>query len=66
MGELSERRWAVISERGVEQSGLAYGEAVSHLRRLQTEKVMGLCIVSDAAARRAGAGLLKETLAEQV
>ena len=53
MGELDERLWAVISERGCEASGLKYTEAVELTRRLDAEKIHGLCIVTDEAARRA-------------
>lgn len=51
MGELSEPRWAVISERGCEASGLNYEEAIELLRRLVGEKVSGTCIVTNEAAR---------------
>lgn len=52
MSELQEKRWAVISGRGVEASGLTYDEALKLRRRLDGEKVFGLCIVSDEAAER--------------
>jgi hypothetical protein len=52
MSELTESRWAVISERGCEASGLQYAEALALMRRLTQEKVFGLSIVTDAAARR--------------
>ncbi|HVF29151.1 MAG TPA: hypothetical protein VM943_12975 [Pyrinomonadaceae bacterium] len=52
MSELSERRWAVISERGVEASGVAYNEASQLVRRLKAEKVSGLCIITSEAAHR--------------
>lgn len=51
MGELSEARWAVISERGCEASGMAYAEAVALMRKLASEKVYGLCVVTNDAAR---------------
>ncbi len=50
MGELGERRWAVISERGCEASGLKYDEAVELVKRLAGESVHGLCIVTSKAA----------------
>jgi hypothetical protein len=50
MGELGERRWAVISERGCEASSLGYTEAVELVRRLLSRKVHGICIVTDEAA----------------
>lgn len=51
MSELIERRWAVISERGSEATGLTYEEARALLQRLRDEGVHGLCVVTDEAAR---------------
>jgi hypothetical protein len=51
MGELMERRWAVISEHGSEATDLTYDEAHALLHRLTNEKVHGLCIVTNEAAR---------------
>ena len=51
MGELSEKRWAVISERGCEASGMVYAEAAALMRHLAREKVYGLCVVTETAAR---------------
>ena len=51
MGELGEERWAVISERGCEASGLAYAEAATLMRQLASEKVYGLCVVTNDSAR---------------
>lgn len=51
MGELSEKRWAVISERGCEASGMVYAEAAALMRKLDEEKVYGLCIVAEEVAR---------------
>lgn len=52
MSEMNEQRWAVISARGVETSGMTYDEALVLMRRLDREKVYGLCIVSVEAAQR--------------
>jgi len=52
MSELNERRWAVLSERGSEQSGLTYEEAAALIARLRGERVSGLCVITDAAAAR--------------
>ena len=52
MSELNERRWAVLSERGSEQSGLSYEEAAALVARLRGERVSGLCVVTDSAAAR--------------
>jgi hypothetical protein len=51
MGELGEQRWAVISERGCEASGLAYAEAAALMHKLASEKVYGLCVITNNAAR---------------
>jgi hypothetical protein len=50
MGELGERRWAVISERGCEATRLDYTSAVELSRALKDEKISGLCIVTERAA----------------
>jgi hypothetical protein len=50
MSELNERRWAVLSERGCEDSGLSYAEAAGLISRLRGERVSGLCVITDAAA----------------
>lgn len=52
MSELTEKRWAVISERGVEASDLIYDDALKLSRQLGSEKVHGLCIVTNEAAQR--------------
>lgn len=51
MSELKERHWAVISERGCEAVGLDYQQAARLVRKLKDERLSGLCVVSDAAAR---------------
>jgi hypothetical protein len=50
MSELKERRWAVLSERGCEDTGVSYEEAAAAVARLKAERVSGLCVVTDAAA----------------
>jgi hypothetical protein len=52
-GELRERRWSVLSERGCEAAKLMYEEAVRLIKRLEGEKVHGLCIITNEAASRA-------------
>jgi hypothetical protein len=52
MSELDEKLWAVISERGIEASGLSYGGAMKMLRDLESDKIHGLSIVTNIAARR--------------
>ena len=61
MGELSEKRWAVMSERGCEASGLDYEEASRLVHQLIGSKVYGLCVVTDDAARRLMAGKISAT-----
>ena len=56
MSELREQRWSVVSERGCEASGVNYENAAELVRRLRGEKIYGLCIISDEAARRYNAG----------
>ncbi|MDT4966368.1 MAG: hypothetical protein QOJ64_1105 [Acidobacteriota bacterium] len=53
MGELTEQRWGVLSERGCEAIGLAYSDALELVRQLASEKVSGLSIITSDAARRA-------------
>jgi hypothetical protein len=52
MSELREQRWSVVSERGCEAAGVTYEDAAGLVGRLRADKVHGLCIVSDEAARR--------------
>ena len=52
MSELNEPRWAVLSERGREEAGLSYEEAARLIARLRTERLSGLCVITDAAASR--------------
>ena len=51
MSELKQGRWAVISERGREASGLVHAEAARLVRELSAARVRGLCIVTDRAAQ---------------
>ena len=52
MSELGEKCWAVISERGAEESGLTYAEAHQLVRRLVAEGLHGLSIITTEAAHR--------------
>ena len=52
MSELNERLWAVLSERGREESGLSYEEAAGLVARLRAERLSGLCVISEEAASR--------------
>ena len=53
MSELTEQRWAVLSERGCESLGLTYAQALEMMRALAQEKVSGISVITDDAARRA-------------
>ncbi|HKC65264.1 MAG TPA: hypothetical protein VKB86_16605 [Pyrinomonadaceae bacterium] len=53
MSELSEKLWAVLSERGCEATDLTYADAHQLMLDLVRERVSGLCVVTDDAARRA-------------
>ena len=50
MSELNERRWAVLSERGREETGMRYEEAAALIARLRGERLGGLCVITDEAA----------------
>ena len=52
--ELETNRWSVISERGVERSGLNHEDARRLVHRLGGEGRHGLCIITDEAAARLG------------
>ena len=51
MSELSERRWAVLSERGSEAAELTYEEAAALVGELRRRDVSGLCVITGEAAR---------------
>ena len=53
MSELSEKLWAILSERGCEAMGLSYMDAHQMMHELVREKISGLCVITDDAARRA-------------
>ncbi|HKR01675.1 MAG TPA: hypothetical protein VJT09_13430 [Pyrinomonadaceae bacterium] len=53
MSELTEQRWAVLSERGCEAMGLSYAQAAEMMRALVRQKVSGVSVITDDAARRA-------------
>ena len=50
--ELVTERWAVLSDRGVEATGLTHEDARRLVHRLAGEGRHGLCIVTDEAAGR--------------
>jgi len=52
MSELTENKWAVLSERGREATELKHEEARRLVHKLAGEGRHGLCIVSNEAAHR--------------
>ena len=50
--ELGRPKWAVVSDRGCEATGLTHEEARRLVHRLAGEGRHGLCIMSDEAAGR--------------
>ncbi len=50
--ELREMRWSVISFEKTEAGNLTYAQAEQKLAELETQKVSGLCIVTNDAAAR--------------
>ena len=50
--ELSETRWSVITYETVAASGLSYPEAADLAAKLKSERVSGICIITDDAAER--------------
>jgi hypothetical protein len=52
MSDLGNEKWAVISNRGSEATGLTHEDARRLVHRLTGEGRRGLCIISDEAAKR--------------
>jgi hypothetical protein len=52
--ELGMEKWAVVSDRGCEATGLTHEDARRLVHRLAGEGRHGLCIMSDEAASRMG------------
>jgi hypothetical protein len=50
--ELDERCWSVVSFERVEAASLIYAQATAWMDELQLQGVTGLCIVTDAVAKR--------------
>ena len=53
--ELGQPMWSVISFDRCEAAGLVYEEAFKKLEELETQGIVGLCIVTDTAAARVAA-----------
>jgi hypothetical protein len=51
MSELGEKRWALMSERGCEATRVTRAEAAELMRALRVEKISGLCVITEHAAR---------------
>lgn len=52
LSELGEACWSVVSFDKCEAAGLTYPQAEAKMAELLANKVYGLCIVTDEAARR--------------
>ncbi len=52
LSELLEPRWSVITFESCAVRGLNYDEATNWLKKLKTQGLSGLCIVTDEAAER--------------
>ncbi len=52
LSELLEPRWSVITFEGCAVCGLNYDEASNWMKKLKTQGLSGLCIVTDEAAER--------------
>jgi len=52
MSGLTDNKWAVVSERGREATGLSHEDARRLVHRLAGEGRHGLCIMTDDAASR--------------
>lgn len=50
--ELLEPRWSVISFEKCEAGGLTYATALQKMAELESNRISGLCIVTDEAAER--------------
>lgn len=50
--ELAEPIWSVVTFETIAASGLTYEQAAEKLEKLKTEKVSGLCVITDEAAAR--------------
>ena len=57
VSDLSQNKWAVISERGLEDAALTYEEARRLVHRLAGEGRHGLCIVTNEAVSRMASSL---------
>lgn len=55
--ELGKEKWAVVSDRGCEATGLTHEDARRLVHRLAGEGRHGLCIMSDEAASRLNAAV---------
>ena len=61
VSELTENKWAVLSERGCEATDLTHEEARRLVHKLAGEGRHGLCIVSNEAAHRLSGRLCRRT-----
>jgi hypothetical protein len=57
--ELDEPRWSVVSFDAAAVNGQTYREAVEWIKKLNEQKISGLCVITDEAAGRVGEKPLK-------
>lgn len=50
--ELETPHWSIVTFEGIAVSNLKYEEAVEWVKKLDSQKISGLCIVTDEAAAR--------------
>ncbi|MGI8882972.1 MAG: hypothetical protein ACR2IA_01845 [Pyrinomonadaceae bacterium] len=52
INELREPRWSVVSFEKCAAKNLTYDEAVRNIAELEKQRVSGLCLITDDAAKR--------------
>jgi hypothetical protein len=50
LSEMEQPRWSVVTYESVAISNLTYAEALDWVRKLDSQKISGICIVTDEAA----------------
>lgn len=50
--ELSEPRWSVVTYESIAAANLTYEEALELAKKLDSQKISGLCIITNQAAAR--------------
>jgi len=50
--ELNEALWSVISFESIVEKDLTYSQAAAKIKKLATEKIPGLCVITNEAAEK--------------